>query len=70
VEQYKRRVGRKKASVESMLKTAMQSQLDGVRAGLNQLQTALRDVQEIKQKCADFFKLVLLSYIEYQNISS
>jgi exocyst complex component 3 len=50
VEQYKRRVSRKKASVEAMLKSAMQSQLDGVRVGLNQLQTALLEIGEIKQK--------------------
>ncbi|KAB7502632.1 Exocyst complex component 3 [Armadillidium nasatum] len=53
VEQYKRRVQRKNLSVEAMLKTAMQSQLDGVRTGLSQLQSALIDLQEIKSGLTD-----------------
>lgn len=50
VEQYKRRLVRKKASVEALLKSAMQSQLDGVRIGLNQLSTCLQDVKEIESR--------------------
>ena len=34
-----------------MLKSAMQSQLDGVRVGMNQLQLAMHEIGEIKQKC-------------------
>ncbi|XP_014281696.1 exocyst complex component 3 [Halyomorpha halys] len=48
VEQYKRRVTRKKVSVEAMLKTTMQSQLDGVCVGLSQLSIALQEIQDIK----------------------
>lgn len=35
--------------MEAMLKTAVQSQLDGVRTGLHQLQSALQNVYEIKR---------------------
>ncbi|XP_046736896.1 exocyst complex component 3 [Diprion similis] len=50
VEQYKRRISRKKASIETKLKTAMQSQLDGVRVGFNQLQESLESIALIKQE--------------------
>ncbi len=33
-----------------MLKTAVQSQLDGVRIGLSQLQSALGDIKDIQSK--------------------
>lgn len=50
VEQYKRRISRKKASVETMLKTAMQSQLDGVRVGFDQLRNSLESIESIKEE--------------------
>jgi len=53
VEQLASRVNRKKASVEAMLKTAMQSQLDGVRTGLNQLEKALGDIHVIKESMVE-----------------
>lgn len=52
VDQYKQRVGRKKASVEALLKTALQSQLDDVCQGLELLQSAQNDIKEIKSNMA------------------
>lgn len=50
VEQFKRTHLRKKASFEAKLKSGMQSQLDGVRVGLNELQICLHDVKDIEQR--------------------
>ena len=47
LDQYKHRVCRKKASVETMLKTAMQSQLDGVKEGLKHLQSSVVDIGDV-----------------------
>lgn len=48
VDQLKNRIARKKTSTEVMLKTAMQSQLDGVTIGMEQLNEALGDISTVK----------------------
>lgn len=49
VPQYKRRVSRKKSSAEAMLKTALQSQLDGFRTALSLQKAAPAEVREVQQ---------------------
>lgn len=48
VAKYQRQVALKKASVDAFVKTALQSQLDGVRKGLELLRTAQSDVEKVK----------------------
>ncbi|XP_035743046.1 exocyst complex component 3-like isoform X1 [Vespa mandarinia] len=57
IEAYKRRISRKKASVETMLKSAMQSQLDGIRVGFEQLQSSLESITTIKEELMEIEKL-------------
>ena len=42
-------IARKRMGVESRLKTAVQSQLDGVKTGIDQLRLALQNVREVKK---------------------
>ncbi|KAL9920591.1 exocyst complex component Sec6 isoform 1-T1 [Glossina fuscipes fuscipes] len=58
VEQYRHRVARKKASVEALLKTGMQNQLEGVRVGLKQLKTCMEDVCEVGERMSKVEKLM------------
>ncbi|XP_042907612.1 exocyst complex component 3 isoform X2 [Parasteatoda tepidariorum] len=61
VEKYMHREMRKKASVDGVLKTAMQTQLDGVQTGLSQLEAALAEIKEINkdmQEIQETLKLV------------
>lgn len=57
IEAYKRRISRKKASVETMLKSSMQSQLDGIRVGFEQLQSSLESITTIKEELMEIEKL-------------
>lgn len=50
IERYKRTLVRKKASVEALLKSAMQNQMDGVKQGLHQLKICMPEIKEIEQK--------------------
>ncbi|CAG9785566.1 unnamed protein product [Diatraea saccharalis] len=58
VEQYKKRITHKKASIEAQLKSAVQGKLDGVSVGLKQLQECLDDVQEISLKMDELEELL------------
>ncbi|KAJ2942695.1 hypothetical protein O0L34_g2165 [Tuta absoluta] len=57
VEQYKKRITHKKASIEAQLKSAVQGKLDGVSVGLKQLAECLDDVQQISNKMDDLEEL-------------
>ncbi|XP_017867250.1 PREDICTED: exocyst complex component 3 [Drosophila arizonae] len=58
VEQYRHRIARKKASVEALLKTGMQNQLEGVRVGLKQLETCMQDVREVRRRMGEVERLL------------
>ncbi|XP_065178512.1 exocyst complex component 3-like [Sycon ciliatum] len=53
VDQLRRKFTRQKAAVDARLKTAVQTQLDDVKTGLNKLKSALEEVQEIKGSMSD-----------------
>lgn len=57
IEQIKQRFARKKCSVEALLKSAMQQQLDGVRTGINQLHNCLEQSKEINADVKKTFNL-------------
>lgn len=50
VDLYKQREGRKKASLEAQLKTAIQNQLDDDGLGQKQLENSMTAIQEIDIK--------------------
>lgn len=55
IDQIKQRFTRKKGSVEALLKSAMQQQLDGVRTGINQLHACLEQSTEINSNVKKTF---------------
>ena len=50
VDQFHKQFERKRMGVESRLKTAVQSQLEGVKTGIEQLSVALSHVKEVKTR--------------------
>lgn len=56
VEQYKKRITHKKASIEAQLKSAIQGKLDGVSVGLQQLHECLEDVKEYRLRMEELAK--------------
>lgn len=50
VDLYKQREGRKKASLEAQLKTAMQNQLDDDGLGQKQLESSMNAIKEVDTK--------------------
>lgn len=48
---FRARAVRKRAAIDAMLKSAVQSQLEGVRSGIQQLAQATQDVHAIGEKC-------------------
>ncbi|KAF7283803.1 hypothetical protein GWI33_022843 [Rhynchophorus ferrugineus] len=57
IDQIKQRFTRKKGSVEALLKSAMQQQLDGVRIGISQLHNCLGQSVEINNNVKKIFNL-------------
>lgn len=56
VDLYKQREGRKKASLEAQLKTAMQNQLDDDGLGQRQLENSMAEIKIIDAKYAKYNK--------------
>lgn len=48
IEQYKKRILRKKAMTDAQLKTALQSQVEGVRDALTSLKNSVTDLNQVK----------------------
>lgn len=55
IDQIKLRLVRKKASLEALLKSAMQNQFNGVVVGLQQLHLCLQETKEVDVRFVQFF---------------
>uniref|UniRef100_A0A914CXN7 Exocyst complex component 3 n=1 Tax=Acrobeloides nanus TaxID=290746 RepID=A0A914CXN7_9BILA len=55
LDMLRKRAVRKKAAVEAMLRTGVQSQLEGIRTAISHLHTASDDIKEIEQSMQEVF---------------
>lgn len=47
---FKKRADRKKTAVEAMLRTGVQSQLEGIRTAIGHLSTTVEDIKEVETR--------------------
>uniref|UniRef100_A0A1I8EWE1 Uncharacterized protein n=1 Tax=Wuchereria bancrofti TaxID=6293 RepID=A0A1I8EWE1_WUCBA len=56
---FKKRADRKKTAVEAMLRTGVQSQLEGIRTAIGHLSTTVEDIKEVETSLQEIYTTLL-----------
>lgn len=56
---FKKRADRKKTAVEAMLRTGVQSQLEGIRTAIGHLSTTVEDIKEVETSLQEIYTALL-----------